>query len=244
MPTLEEATCDNTRTYSLTGLCLRSKLLWKMEINNYYGIVAVEHKDEVYKAYIWSSSLVRKNIGDIFYVIFGNWDDETNSYSCEIHIKYKSQEYIDANTIFKPKYKNKYECYIEYDSYTTPEYEEPTVVTPTRKLKITALLETSDHDGYCSDGECEYNSKESTYIVDVPELLKKDIPIGVLDEETRHSYYWQSLLPEPILNNSGSHYCKISNKCINAKLGLHDYRYTIRSVEIINANKDCNENIV
>jgi hypothetical protein len=37
------------------------------------------------------------------------------------------------------------------------------------KAKITARLETYDHDGYCSGEECEYECKIIEQIVDVPE---------------------------------------------------------------------------
>lgn len=235
MMKLEDATCKNTREYSLTGLCLRSKLLWKMQVNNCYGVVAVEHPNEIYKAYIWSSKLYQKKIGDIFYVIFEDWDDETRGYHCEIHDNCKSQDYIDANEHFKPKYDNKHERYLEYNDTTSEEEDKSDNIPeqPKRKLKITALLETSDHDGYCTDNECEYATKTETYIVDFPEDFRNDLPIGVLDEENRHNHYWKSLLPKPELNNSGSHYCSRSKECMYADLGCHDYLYKVLSVEIV-----------
>ena len=100
------------------------------------------------------------------------------------------------------------------------------------KAKINAKLETSDHDGYCSGEECEYDVKTVTYIVDLPNEYK-NYPQGKLLNIDEFDVDWENYLPKPILNN-GSGYCGLSEECVNHKLDIHDYKYTILSVEIIN----------
>ena len=101
------------------------------------------------------------------------------------------------------------------------------------KAKIIAKLETSDHDGYCSGGECEYEVKTVTYIIEVP-CEYKNYPVGKLNNFDEYGIDWDKLLPEPDLNNYGSGYCDLSDECDNNNLDKHDYRYTIISIELIN----------
>ena len=101
------------------------------------------------------------------------------------------------------------------------------------KAKINAKLETSDHDGYCSGEECEYDVKTVTYIVDLPNEYK-NYPQGKLLNIDEFDVDWEKYLPEPVLNN-GSGYCGLSEECVNHELDIHDYKYTILSVEIINS---------
>ena len=107
------------------------------------------------------------------------------------------------------------------------------------KVRITAKLETSNHDGYCSGGECEYEVKTQSHIADLP-IEYKNYPEGNLDDFDEYGIEWENLLPIPELNN-GSGYCDIPNICYENGLGCHDYRYTIISVEIIN-QKSINKN--
>jgi hypothetical protein len=100
------------------------------------------------------------------------------------------------------------------------------------KAKITAKLETSDHDGYCSGSECEYEVKKLSYIVDLPTEYN-NYPLGKLHNLNEHGIDWTELLPEPVMNY-GSGYCDLSEECHNHNIGIHEYRYTIISVEIIN----------
>lgn len=99
------------------------------------------------------------------------------------------------------------------------------------KVKIISKLETSDHDGYCSGEECEYECKHVTHIIDVPEEYKSH-PKGIIDIED-NDYDWTQLLPEPELNTHESYYCDNSEESEQCGLGKHEYRYTILRVEII-----------
>ncbi len=103
---------------------------------------------------------------------------------------------------------------------------------------IKVLLETSDHDGYCSDNECNYLVLEQEHIiynVSVP----NDLPDGeILDYNNEQEQYFLSLLPKLNLFDSSdktykSGYCNLSSKCKNNNLSNHDYRYNIKSVFII-----------
>ena len=100
------------------------------------------------------------------------------------------------------------------------------------KAKITATLETSDHDGYCSGGECEYNVQTVSYIIEIPHEYK-NYPQGKLINLDEYGIDWVKLLPEPDLNYDGSGYCDLSSKCNNHGLGIHDYKYTILSIELV-----------
>ena len=99
------------------------------------------------------------------------------------------------------------------------------------RVKIIAKLETSDHSGYCSGNECEYELKiVETILDDIPTMYLSH-PIGKivdLDE-----YDWEKKLPIPNLNLDGSCYCKLEDKCVLSGLGVHDYKYIITSVELI-----------
>ncbi len=95
------------------------------------------------------------------------------------------------------------------------------------KVLLIVKLEISDHDGYCSGGECEYICKRIRYIRTIPD---ENVNKSVEDP------YWISLLPEPNINMYGSGYCELSEECIKNDIGYHEYRYTILKIIIINKN--------
>jgi hypothetical protein len=98
--------------------------------------------------------------------------------------------------------------------------------------RITARLETNDHDGYCSDGECSYKSKLVKVNAILPEEYATLCPeIGTsIFYKTWFNYNWTKHLPMPKINIYGSRYC--SYKKING-VGRHEYRYTIEDVTVI-----------
>ena len=98
------------------------------------------------------------------------------------------------------------------------------------KARITATLETSEHDGYCSGEECEYNVRTITYDMVAP-IEYKSYPEGKLSNLDEYDIDWIDLLPEPVLND-GSCYCSLPKECIDHDLSKHDYRYTILYVEL------------
>lgn len=90
------------------------------------------------------------------------------------------------------------------------------------KLKIKAKLEISDHDGYCSDGECEYSFSIKEYIIDIP-------------TDKYDNIYLIDYLPIPDIDTGGSQYCQLSNESNINNLGKHDYKYTILEVTTYNS---------
>ena len=108
-----------------------------------------------------------------------------------------------------------------------------------RKARVNVLLEMSDHDGYCSDNECEYWSKEKEIVIEVPDEYE-DEPLGFIEEIDQEK--WNKILPYPEeeyeTNYPEAHRYALSGYCDNDPeseekgLGKHDYRYTIHSVEI------------
>ena len=102
-----------------------------------------------------------------------------------------------------------------------------------KKIKIEAILEISDHDGYCTDNECTYSKKTTTHYIDAP-LIFKHYPIGPI---INSKYDWVTFLPTPDINMSGSYYCKEDYSVKKAGLNCHDYKYTITSIEIVEINE-------
>jgi hypothetical protein len=98
------------------------------------------------------------------------------------------------------------------------------------KAKITAKLETSDHDGYCSGNECEYECEIITHTIDTIPDIYKTHPKGMIDD--LNEYDWISFLPEPKLNLYESYYCDVSYHSKLNGLDKHDYKYTVLSVEL------------
>jgi hypothetical protein len=107
------------------------------------------------------------------------------------------------------------------------------------KLRITAKLETSDHDGYCSEGECEYKVIKKSYVVDLPDELIEifkgtyDDISDKLNELDELDFDWETLLPRPDINRNGSYWCERSSEVSANNLERHTYKYTISSVKII-----------
>jgi len=95
------------------------------------------------------------------------------------------------------------------------------------KVTITAILATSDHDGYCSGSECEYKTERMEFIIQVPNEMNDKI-----SEE--HYNDWTKYLPTHNLSEGGgSNYCDLSNECVENGLYKHEYKYTIISIEFV-----------
>jgi hypothetical protein len=107
-----------------------------------------------------------------------------------------------------------------------------------RKARVRALLETSDHDGYCSDEECIYKAEEKEYIVDIPEKYVDHSDGFFSEDEMKEIDFqdWTHVLPIVLLGKerdcSQSEYCDLSKMCKQHNLDIHEYRYTIFSVQI------------
>lgn len=90
------------------------------------------------------------------------------------------------------------------------------------KISVTVQLETSDHDGYCSDNECEYKKQVVEHTICVPNNWK-----NLADDELI------KYLPEPKLNNNGSYYCYVGGNSKLNNLDKHDYKYTILDIRVV-----------
>lgn len=101
-----------------------------------------------------------------------------------------------------------------------------------KQILITALLEISDHDGYCSGDECEYTSRQIIHLCEIPEQYLNEEIGKIVDYEEDD---WLKYLPDPELNTSESGYCELSEESESAGLSIHDYRYTIISIEIVDS---------
>ena len=102
--------------------------------------------------------------------------------------------------------------------------------------RITAQLETNDHDNYCSDEDCKYVKKVVKVSTKVPDEYE-DAKIGIINK--KKEYAWTKHLPVPEIQVTGSNYlldaCKF--KCVEGGVGQHQYRYKIKKVEIIENSK-------
>jgi hypothetical protein len=96
--------------------------------------------------------------------------------------------------------------------------------------RITATLETNDHDGYCSSEECEYKKKIVKVNIAVPDRCCL-YPVGEIKNEYLDVYKWANHLPVPEVNVEGSEYCRFVKP--EGGVGKHEYRYTIKKVNII-----------
>jgi hypothetical protein len=96
--------------------------------------------------------------------------------------------------------------------------------------RITAQLETNDHDGYCSSEECEYKKKIVKANIAVPDRYDS-CPLGEIKDEYLKYYNWANHLPVPEVNVDGSGYCRFVKP--KGGIGQHEYRYTIKKVDII-----------
>ena len=98
--------------------------------------------------------------------------------------------------------------------------------------RITAQLEMNDHDGYCSSDECEYTRKTVKATIVVPGQYRTH-PVGKI-ANTRE-YKWANHLQVPEVNVEGSGYCRFVKP--EGGLDQHEYRYTIKKVEIVENKK-------
>ena len=98
--------------------------------------------------------------------------------------------------------------------------------------RITAQLEKNDHDGYCSSDECEYTKKTVKANIVVPDAYVCH-PVGKIEDTD--GYKWANHLPVPEVNVQGSGYCRFHKP--RGGVGQHQYRYTIKKVEIVENKK-------
>ncbi len=103
---------------------------------------------------------------------------------------------------------------------------------PTR-ITLSCKIEVSDHDGYCSDCDCEYDFYLSHISGDLKDLPKKyeKYSIGYIIKEKEELEEIANFLKAerhlaPSLHLDGSGYCNTSKESKENGLFQHDYRIT------------------
>ena len=89
-------------------------------------------------------------------------------------------------------------------------------------IDITFKEEVSDHDGYCSGGECDLSTRIYDKIVEVD-----------VNEINNDLQYYIKYADDVVINDDGSNYCDLSEDAITAGLGHHDYRITVLKVNLV-----------
>jgi len=92
------------------------------------------------------------------------------------------------------------------------------------RIEITAQLFISDHDGYCSDNECELSVRDIKHVIDLDKIESI---------QDKNDEYWIRFLPEPKINTSGSYFCSNSIQCTRSGLDIHDFTYKNTSIRKI-----------
>lgn len=113
--------------------------------------------------------------------------------------------------------------------------------------KITAILETNTHEGFCFESACKYSKKVVTRVVVPPRKYRHKV--GKID----HSEFpWANFLPLPhILDFCLVPFCCPFENIMTCKfvqppggVGRHQYRYTVRDVRIVRARRPASPNNV
>ena len=98
-------------------------------------------------------------------------------------------------------------------------------------IAISFKEEVSDHDGYCSGGECDLSTRIYTKVVEVD-----------VSEITNDLKYYIKYADEVKCNDAGSYYCDLGEDAKNAGLGNHDYRVTVLAVKLVDKNRNKKRN--
>lgn len=109
------------------------------------------------------------------------------------------------------------------------------------RVRVQGKLYTSDHSGYCSGDECDLDVENFDITVDVPECYVEEAETtGTVPLKPKR--VWKDLLPEAELDNDSfyykSGYCELSERARAKGLGIHDYKYRIKKVELVSGNVD------
>ncbi len=113
--------------------------------------------------------------------------------------------------------------------------------------KITAILETNTHEGFCFETACTYSKKVVTRVVVPPRKYRHRV--GKIDHT---EFPWANFLPLPhILDFCLVPFCCPFENIMTCKfvqppggVGRHQYRYTVRDVRIMRARRPASPNNV
>jgi hypothetical protein len=115
-------------------------------------------------------------------------------------------------------------------------------------IKFKVIIEISDHDGYCSNGQmtpyyifvnkCVYECDEYYVDIDISkkynidklqnkiEKIKKEIKMYIEDKTSTSKYEDEIKYLKPILNK-GSMYCDLSEECKKHGMDKHECRVSV-----------------
>ena len=102
------------------------------------------------------------------------------------------------------------------------------------KIRIKLHVEKSDHDGYCSDGECEYSHYTDSFLIDIPPALsyvKEGEYIDEVDELNHEIIPYERRVKW--MMGEGNGYCGLSDKSIKKGLRGHDCRVTLVNAKVV-----------
>ena len=94
-------------------------------------------------------------------------------------------------------------------------------------IEILFKEEVSDHDGYCSGGECELTTR----------VYKKQVDVEI-SEITNNLQYFEKYADKVVCDHdSNSDWCDLSEEVISAGLTSHEYRITVMRVSLVDSSK-------
>lgn len=99
-------------------------------------------------------------------------------------------------------------------------------------IQLTATLETSFHDGYCTDNECEYSCEKGQELVTID-----DIDVFASIFQNGPSALEQFLRTPHLYCGKNSFYCKNSQESIQHGVEQHEYKYTINAIHVVKITK-------
>ena len=99
------------------------------------------------------------------------------------------------------------------------------------QVRVTFLIESSEHDGYCSGNECEYLATTVIKTFDVPTELQTT----TVQKEDFDNFDWEMLFVDDDIeiNDGNSCFCELSDECVEHHLDKHERKYTVVCVERI-----------
>jgi len=97
------------------------------------------------------------------------------------------------------------------------------------RILLHILVEKSEHDGYCSESECEYSSESYKLVVPIPDNGDFDafgtIPLNIWDE------YLEQYKKD--MDFGGSYYCRVSSEARRHGLGQHELVVSVIECEVV-----------
>lgn len=94
-------------------------------------------------------------------------------------------------------------------------------------IEILIKEEISNHDGYCSGGECELTTR----------VYKKQVEVE-MGEITNNLEYFEKYADKVVCEDGvNSNYCDLGEDVVSAGLTAHEYRITIMRVSLVDTSK-------